>query len=93
MFAVRSVSVVPLLPLMLAQSLAHAQTIKADAQAYSGRPIRLIVPYSPGGASDNIARIVMPRLGEALKQSIVIRSRRSMRAGVRWCARPASSPE
>jgi len=39
-------------------------------QAYPARPIRLIIPYSPGGASDNIARIVMPRLGEALGQTM-----------------------
>lgn len=41
------------------------------SQAYPTRPIRLIIPYSPGGASDNIARLVMPRLGEALGQTIV----------------------
>jgi tripartite-type tricarboxylate transporter receptor subunit TctC len=45
------------------------------AQAYPSRPIRLIIPYSPGGASDNIARIVMPRLGDALGQTIVIDNR------------------
>ena len=45
------------------------------AQAYPTRPIRLVIPYSPGGASDNIARIVMPRLGEALGQTIVIDNR------------------
>lgn len=44
-------------------------------QVYPSRPIRLIIPYSPGGASDNIARLVMPRLGEALGQIIVIDNR------------------
>jgi len=43
--------------------------------SYPVRPIRLLIPYSPGGASDNIARIVMPKLGESLKQSIVIDNR------------------
>jgi tripartite-type tricarboxylate transporter receptor subunit TctC len=46
-----------------------------SGQVYPSRPIRLVIPYSPGGASDNIARIVMPRLGEALGQTIVIDNR------------------
>jgi len=55
---------------------AHAQPGSAKAsQVYPIRPIRLIIPYSPGGASDNIARIVMPKLGEALGQTIVIDNR------------------
>lgn len=55
---------------------AHAQRqAKSDAQAYPVRPVRLIIPYSPGGASDNIARVVMPRVGEALRQTIVLDNR------------------
>jgi tripartite-type tricarboxylate transporter receptor subunit TctC len=45
------------------------------AQAYPSRPIRLIVPYPPGGAADNTARILAPRAGEALGQQIVIDNR------------------
>ena len=36
----------------------------ASAQ-YPSRPIRLLVPNPPGGATDTIARVVAPRLGEA----------------------------
>lgn len=54
---------------------AHAQGTKSDSQNYPTRPIRLIIPYAPGGASDNIARIVVPRIAEALKQNIVIDNR------------------
>lgn len=54
----------------------HAQPKSPrDADAYPQRPIRLVIPYSPGGASDNIARLVMPRLGEALGQTVVIDNR------------------
>jgi len=45
------------------------------AQGYPSRPIRLILPYPPGGAADNTARILAPRLGEALGQLIVIDNR------------------
>jgi tripartite-type tricarboxylate transporter receptor subunit TctC len=45
------------------------------AQTYPAKPIRFIVPYPPGGGTDVIARIVQPKLSEALGQSIVIDNR------------------
>ncbi len=42
------------------------------AQNYPSRPIRMIVPFSPGGATDVPARIVAQRLSEALGQQVVI---------------------
>ena len=47
----------------------------ALAQDYPARPVRLIVPYPPGGGTDVIARIVQPKLSEALGQTIVIENR------------------
>lgn len=47
----------------------------AQSDNYPSKPIRLIVPASPGGAADFFARIVGPKLGEALGQSIVIENR------------------
>jgi len=47
----------------------------ALAQDYPTKPIRLIVPYPPGGGTDVIARIVQPRLSEALHQPIIIENR------------------
>jgi tripartite-type tricarboxylate transporter receptor subunit TctC len=42
---------------------------------YPIRPIRLLVPNPPGGATDTIARVVAPRLGEALGQPLVVENR------------------
>ena len=43
--------------------------------SYPARPIRLIVPYPPGGAADATARILWPRIGDVLGQQIVIDNR------------------
>src|SRR5689334_10322403 len=45
------------------------------AGAYPERPIRLVVPSSPGGGTDTTMRIVTPRLGELLGQRVVIDNR------------------
>ncbi len=47
----------------------------AQSGGYPDKPIRLVVPYPPGGGTDVIARIVQDRLRAALGQSIVIENR------------------
>ncbi len=45
------------------------------AQAYPSRPLRFIVPFPPGGSTDIYARIIGPRLADALRQQVVIDNR------------------
>ncbi|MBA7714472.1 hypothetical protein ES703_123497 [subsurface metagenome] len=47
----------------------------AAAQSYPDRPIRLIVPFPPGGSTDSAARIMAERMRETLGQPIVIENR------------------
>jgi tripartite-type tricarboxylate transporter receptor subunit TctC len=47
----------------------------ASAQAWPAKPIRLMVPFPPGGSTDIVARIVAQKLGERLGQSLVIENR------------------
>ena len=52
-----------------------AASITASAQAWPQKPVRMIIPFAPGGASDFAGRIISPRLSEALGQQIVIENR------------------
>jgi tripartite-type tricarboxylate transporter receptor subunit TctC len=47
----------------------------ATAQHYPARPIRIVVPFPPGGGSDVVARLVGMRVGELLRQTVVIDNR------------------
>jgi tripartite-type tricarboxylate transporter receptor subunit TctC len=47
----------------------------ARAQAYASRPVRIIVPYAPGGAPDIVARVMAQWLSERLAQPFVIENR------------------
>jgi tripartite-type tricarboxylate transporter receptor subunit TctC len=47
----------------------------AQAQAYPVKPVRMIVPFAPGGNTDIIARIVVPGMSKFLGQQIVIENR------------------
>jgi len=57
-----------------AASLLWMQCAAAQT-AFPARPIRMLVPFSPGGASDTAARVVSQHMGPRLAQQIVIENR------------------
>lgn len=50
----------------------HAQ---AQAQAWPARPISLVVTYPAGGGADTMARLIAPKLGEALGQAVIVENK------------------
>jgi|HubBroStandDraft_6_1064221.scaffolds.fasta_scaffold140954_2 tripartite-type tricarboxylate transporter receptor subunit TctC len=62
--------------LLLAAALGAAFAIKAaDADDYPSHPIKLIVPFAPGGAADAVARIIGKRVSETIGQPVVVENR------------------
>jgi tripartite-type tricarboxylate transporter receptor subunit TctC len=47
----------------------------AWSQAYPSKPVRVIIPFPPGGANDIVARILLPKLSERMGQTFVIENR------------------
>lgn len=67
-----------LLRLALAWGLsvcALAVGFQAGAQTYPDRPIRLVVPYPPGGVGDSAARAVATRLAQRVQQPVIVENR------------------
>lgn len=64
---------------------------KAHAQAFPSKPIRLIVPYSPGGLPDTVARVLSLRLADAFGQPVVVENK-SGASGAVAAAAIAQSP-
>jgi len=56
-------------------SLVSLTVIAADTAPYPNRPVRMIVPFAPGGASDTVGRIIQPAMTELLGEQVVVDNR------------------
>ena len=61
-----------MLKVLILAAAALAMTSMAEAQTYPVKPIKLVVPFPAGGATDTTARLVAQRLQLGLGQSVII---------------------
>ena len=61
--------------LLKAAGLLLALTAAAAAQDYPSKPVRLIIPFPPGGSNDVVGRVIATKLGETLGKQVVVDNR------------------
>ncbi|MBI2960491.1 MAG: tripartite tricarboxylate transporter substrate binding protein [Betaproteobacteria bacterium] len=65
-------SVIAFMLAALAGALASAP---AQAQAWPSRPVKFVAPYTPGGSTDNLSRLLAQKLSAVYKQSVIVENR------------------
>jgi len=73
--------------------LTFVLSMAANAQDYPARAVRMLVGYPPGGGMDTIARIMAPKISEALGQQFVVENRPGASGGVAAEALVRSAPD
>ena len=61
------------------------------SQGYPNKPVRIVVPFAPGGASDFVARILQPKMNELLGQQVVVENKAGASGNI-GVAEAAKSP-
>lgn len=78
--------------MLLALSLSLAAA-GAAAQSFPSQPVKIVVPFPPGGSADVLARILQPKLGEIWKQPVVIENRPGASANIGAAFVAKSAPD
>lgn len=77
----------------IAFAVLSAPALAQAPSSYPDRPIRLVVAFPPGGATDTLARQLTQALGEALGQSVVIENKPGAGGYIAWSHVAAAEPD
>src|SRR5262245_63210014 len=78
--------------LLTAAGLLLALTTAVAAQDYPNKPIRLIIPFPPGGSNDVVGRVIATHLSERIGKQVVVDNRGSGAGGVVGTEVAANAP-
>jgi tripartite-type tricarboxylate transporter receptor subunit TctC len=73
--------------------LASLAAFAAHAQEYPARPIRIVVPFAPGGVADNSARVIAEPLSQRLGQQVLVENRPGASGNIGTSAVAQSAPD
>ena len=73
--------------------LASLAAFAAQAQEYPARPIRIVVPFAPGGVADNSARVIAEPLSQRLGQQVLVENRPGASGNIGTSAVAQSAPD
>ncbi len=68
-------------------------SVKAQSASYPNKPIKMIIPFAPGGASDFIGRILSVKLSEVLGQQVIVDNRSGAAGNIGMEAAAKSAPD
>jgi len=68
-------------------------TLGGPAAAQSGRPIRVIVPFPPGGSADVLARILSQQIGDTTKQAMIVENHPGAGASIAYDLTARAAPD
>ena len=77
---------------LVATSVATVQAF-AQTEAFPSRPLRMVIPFAPGGASDFIGRILQPKLEQELREQIVVENRPGASGGIGVATAANATPD
>jgi tripartite-type tricarboxylate transporter receptor subunit TctC len=74
-------------------ALVCTMSVAAMAQQFPSKPIRMVVPFPPGGSVDTVARLIAPKMSETLGQSVVLDNRAGASSNIGMEAVARAAPD
>ena len=74
-------------------ALLCTMSVAAMAQQFPSKPIRMVVPFPPGGSVDTVARLIAPKMSETLGQSVVLDNRAGASSNIGMEAVARAAPD